>query len=193
MGLTLKPVLDTIGLDRPTRFTPKEKLMPAVDNFITNIEKDTRTSKAGKPFSIWYATLDDGRRIKFGFNKPPYELGQRLTGSAEPNKFGDLEFSGPGAAPAAAKIGSGPSATGPVATGGRTFPVATTSPEMSIIRQNALTNANAALDNFLSHGQWTLEADTPEAYAEAVIELAYKFAEFSSGQREAKRVKAMTE
>lgn len=162
----------------------------SIDNFISNIDSETKTSKAGRPFTIWYAELDDGTRLKFGFNKPKYAVGQRIVGVATPNKFGDLEFSETGAAPPAPSGGSRPAATG---GGGRTFPVSLTSPEMSIIRQNALTNANAALDHFITHCTGEYEApETPEEYGEAVIELAYKFAEFSSGQREAKRVSRMT-
>jgi hypothetical protein len=52
-----------------------------------------------------------------------------------------------------------------------------------------LTNANAAVHNYFERnaGEVT-EPDNLEGYIEMVIETAYKFAEFSSGQREAKAV-----
>jgi hypothetical protein len=172
--------------------------MSTVDNLIQSIDSESKTSKAGKPFKIWRAELDDGRVIKFGFNKPKYTVGQRIVGSAVPNRFGDLEFvEGGGEAPSAS-TGSRPSAPAPAPTG-RTFPVPPTSPETSIIRQNALTNANAAVAHYFETVWQNNDSEpaelprTCEDYVELVIQTAYKFTEFSSGQREVKRVKAMTE
>jgi hypothetical protein len=162
--------------------------MSTVDNFITNIYADDRTSKAGKAFKLWYAELDDGRKLKFGFNKPKYAVGQRLVGHATTNKFGDLEFSDKpgGAAPSTSSGGSGASTTNT----GRRFPVPATSPETSIIRQNSLTNANTAVSAYFDcHADKCPES--VEEYLDLVIEAAYKFADFSSGQREVKRVTHM--
>lgn len=164
--------------------------MSTVDNFISNIYAEDRTSKAGKPFKLWYAELDDGRKLKFGFNKPKYAVGQRLVGHATTNKFGDLEFSDTagGAAPSTSTSASTPAA----ANTGRRFPVPATSPETSIIRQNALTNANTAVHHYMERNAGEVnEPSSVEEYADMVIEIAYKFADFSSGQREVKRVTHM--
>jgi hypothetical protein len=111
-------------------------------------------------------------------------------GHATTNKFGDLEFSDKpgGAAPSTSSGGGGAS----TANTGRRFPVPATSPETSIIRQNALTNANAAVHHYMERnaGEVT-EPSSVEEYADMVIEVAYKFADFSSGQREVKRVTHM--
>jgi hypothetical protein len=150
------------------------------------------SKRTGKPYTIWTATVD-GQEVKMGFTKPSFNVGDTVSLDTEVNKYGDTEVIKPGArgsapAPRSAPAGGG---SAPAARGGfdRTFPVKTNSPEMSIIRQNALTNANAAVHHYMerNHGEVT-EPETVEAYIEMVIETAYKFAEFSSGQREAKAV-----
>ena len=67
---------------------------------------------------------------------------------------------------------------------GRPFPVPSASGEMAIIRQNALTNAV----QFFNSQYYSTDTENPTIIekADMVIELAYKFAEFSSGQREVK-------
>jgi hypothetical protein len=66
------------------------------------------------------------------------------------------------------------------------------SPEMSIIRQNALTNAREAVIGSGMHSSPHTAATKEErqqqldAMAEDIIYLAYKFADFSSGRRESK-------
>jgi hypothetical protein len=149
------------------------------------------SKRTGKPYTIWTATVG-GQEVKMGFTKPSFNVGDTVSLDTEVNKYGDTEVIKPGARASGSAPRSAPSAGAsapPAARGGfdRTFPVKTSSPEMSIIRQNALTNANAAVDHYYEHCG-TFEYDSPEAFAEKVIEVAYKFAEFSSGQREAKAV-----
>lgn len=157
------------------------------------------SKRTGKPYTIWTVTVD-GQEVKAGFKKPGFEVGQTVSIPVSTNKWGDTEmvqpgtptggYSGPAKPISAPAIGAGPGA------GGRTFPVARTSPEMSIIRQNALTNANAAVANYFENVYENNPAgDQPNdfnEYIELVIDTAYKFTDFSSGQREVKAVESMS-
>lgn len=153
------------------------------------------SKRTGKPYTIWTVTVD-GRQVKAGFKKPAFEVGQTVSIPVSTNKWGDVEMIVAGAPTggytAPAKPSGGTSAPGGAPMGGRTFPVAKNSPEMSIIRQNALTNANTAVHNFMErNASEVTEPSAVEEYVEMVIAAAYKFAEFSSGQREAKAVESM--
>lgn len=168
-----------------------------IDSNITSIDFESKvSSKTGKTFKIWSCTLEDGTVLKMGFNKPKYVVGQRIVGTATVNRFGDVEFSagGPETKPPA---GGAPSRATTAA--GRTFPVSKTSPEMSIIRQNSLTNANTVMKTLMQNvefsklglldGAGVFDVDK---FSEMLMNYAYMFTDFSSGQREAKMVKAMT-
>ncbi len=79
---------------------------------------------------------------------------------------------------------------------GRPFPVPKTSGEMAIIRQNALTNAVAAVHHFYDNQPITDETIVPpimfQEYTDMIIEAAYKFADFSSGNREVAMANELT-
>lgn len=152
------------------------------------------SKRTGKPFTIWTVTVD-GRDIKAGFKKPTYEIGQNVSIPVEVNKWGDTEMIQPGKPMSGGGGSSAPPkpSAGAAPSGGRTFPVQINSPEMSIIRQNALTNANAAVHNYMErNASEVTEPSTVDEYVEMVIHAAYKFTEFSSGQREAKAVAEMS-
>ena len=73
----------------------------------------------------------------------------------------------------------------------RVFPIPTTHGDMAIIRQNALTNAVATVADYIA----TLDASKwPDlsAWKDMVIETAYDFAKFSSGQREVEAISRLT-
>lgn len=157
------------------------------------------SKRTGKPYTIWTVTVD-GHEVKAGFKKPGFEVGQNVSLPVATNKWGDVEMIQPGAPTggytAPPKPSGGTSAPGGAPMGGRTFPVAKNSPEMSIIRQNALTNANSLLEKLMEHGCTFQDEDqysdvTPEEWTEHLIKIAYKLTEFSSGQREAKAVESM--
>lgn len=164
--------------------------MKTISGQVTEITPQSGVSKrTGKPYTIWTAVVD-GTPVKMGFNKPGFNAGDTVTLDVQQNKYGDWEPIAPGK-PSGGRAPAAPSGPAP-APAGRTFPVATTSPEMSIIRQNALTNANAAVHHYMERNADSVtEPDNVEGYIEMVIEAAYKFAEFSSGQREVKAVKAI--
>lgn len=156
------------------------------------------SKRTNKPYTIWTVTVD-GQDVKAGFKKPGFEVGQVVSIPTSTNKWGDVEMIQPGTPTGGYTPPPGPISTptigaGPGA-GGRTFPVNRTSPEMSIIRQNALTNANAAVHNYFENVYENNPAgDQPidfNEYVNLVIDTAYKFTDFSSGQREVKAVESM--
>ena len=148
------------------------------------------SKRTGKPYTIWTATID-GNEVKAGFKKPGFEVGQNVSVEVNTNKWGDVEMVTPGT-PTYSKPTMPSASSGGGAPAGRTFPVNKTSPEMSIIRQNALTNANAAVNNYYEFSTLdTGEIGSLDEYLEKVIETAYKFTDFSSGQREVKAVERM--
>jgi hypothetical protein len=149
-----------------------------------------------RPFTVHSVVLEDGTVVEVGY-KQPYRVGEYFNRAVE-TKYGKLKDMGPAVA-GDSELGSSPPATPgrPAAVGaptGRTFPVSQESPEMSIIRQNALTNARevvmAAYERGPINGQ--AKADRQQmldTIAEDVLYLAYKFADFSSGQREVKQAR----
>lgn len=141
----------------------------------------------------------DGTKYGFAFNAPAkygIAVGTKVTGIATPGKYGmDLDAktvsiggtaavtpTPAGAAPAMKSFSGGAS--------GRPFPVPNTSGEMAIIRQNALTNAVATVADFIAT-QPSEKWPTLDTWTDMVIDTAYKFAKFSSGQREIEAVKKL--
>ncbi len=157
------------------------------------------TPPGRRPFTVHSVTLEDGTTVEVGY-KQPYRVGEYFSRDCE-MKFGSLKDVGP-AAPGASVGGSSPPPKPyPVSAGaapaGRTFPVNPESPEMSIIRQNALTNARELI-TAVSMG-YTVDMITDTAVRREMLDkltddimyVAYKFADFSSGQREVKHVAEM--
>lgn len=169
--------------------------MSMITGVVSAITPNNGVSKrTGKTYTIWTVTVN-GQDIKAGFKKPGFNVGDSVTLTTSVNKWGDTEIVEPGTAMSGGAARPAPisppggSGGGGFSPGGRTFPVAINSPEMSIIRQNALTNANAAVVNHMTNVAHDASL-TIDEYAELVIDVAYRFAEFSSGQREAKSVEA---
>lgn len=139
-------------------------------------KNDLISKKTGKPFKVYFVRLNDGSVYENGYTMPPVSVGDTVSIEYEvsygKNKVSSISKGGAGApTPTPARSGS-PSA--------RRFPVDIDSPEMSIIRQSAL---KAAVDVW-GHLYDTVEDVDDNKVAERIINMAYKFTEFSSGQRE---------
>ena len=159
-----------------------------IEGDVTDVSSQVKTSnKTGKKFRVHYIDLDTGDRVNVGFNNP-FKVGQNISLEAE-QKYGELKLVSGGAASggsssAPKKVESSAPAARTYASQ-RPFPVPKTSGEMAIIRQNALTNAvtmfcNGALE-FVPNKD---DMKNTDELIEEVIKMAYKFAEFSSGNRE---------
>lgn len=152
----------------------------------------TGTGKRG-PWTLWQVDID-GTVVKAGFQKPGFNVGDQVTLQVAQNKYGDLEMIQPGKPVGGRQSSPAPTQGGSGSAGGRgferTFPVKPDSPEMAIIRQNALTNANATLALFFDTND-VPPSVSEQDLAELVIDIAYKYAKFSSGQREVEIVNNM--
>ncbi len=151
-----------------------------------------KSNRTGKLFPINYVELDNGARINVGFDQP-YAVGQTVSIPTEV-AYGELQV--PRNPPSGGAAPSGGEATGTTAPqptkptqnrapyGRNTrFPVPKDHGDVSIMRQNALTNAVSFLNSRVTGGQDVDDISLDDAL-EMVIETAYKFAEFTTGQRE---------
>lgn len=141
-----------------------------------------KVSKAGKPMTVHYVKLDDGREVNIGFKKL-FEEGDTFTGGVE-LKYGELQHV-PGGS-------DGPGKPAPSAAPAA-FPVDLRSKDNSICRQSALKAAVDTVSNYYT----SVSSATPPAkldeYAEEVLTIAYKYADFSTGNRERKMCMASAE
>lgn len=150
--------------------------------------------KPGQMSKAYSFTATTGEKVDCGFADLGLRDGMTVEFMGEPDKYGIKVVKGTlqtstktpvGATEKPAEASTGGTRYSPQGgASGRPFPVPTTSGELAIIRQNALTNAV----NFVN--AYPLAPDNHNERADMVVELAYKFADFSSGQRE---VKAMRE
>lgn len=151
--------------------------MSNVTGVITKKSQRQVTTKFGEKTS--YSIQINGEWYSAGFKPCPYNEGDTVSANFEMN--GSYKnITGYGAAPASAGSGAAPapSAPAPRATG-KQFPVPSDHPDRAIIRQNALAHATKLVVEGTS-------ADMPDldGAAERIIELAYKFEAYATGQRE---------
>lgn len=142
---------------------------------------DSITSKTVSNGGTVYTALIDGQEVNLGF-KCDYSEGEYVDLDVESTKWGLQVPRFP------AKKGGGtsrpstqakPQASAPRATG-KMFPVDPNSKDHSIIRQNALTNANTMVANACLHTDEGPFA-TREDYFNEVIKAAYNLAGFAMG------------
>lgn len=153
---------------------------------VVKLERDAKVSaRTGKPYSVHSVVLDTGDTIEVGF-KQPYRVGADFNSEVEFGfgKWKELKALPPGSAPAAT------TRTAEVQAAPMQFPIPKSSKETAIIRQNALTNAVNATNTLINAGCVDKPASAEE-YTDGVLTLAYKFAEFSSGQREIRMSKEL--
>lgn len=144
---------------------------------VTSIIADKRTSKAGKPFTMYVIEVD-GRPYEFGFKKPEgVNRGDNIQFDAE-KKFGrdaivegSLSKAPSGAASVAPKTGGGYS------RGGGVFPIPANDGQRSIIRQNAVTNAREVV---ASYGG-AIEGESLEEYMSRIIGIAQLIEQYTTG------------
>lgn len=164
---------------------------------IDSIWSKTKTSKAGKPFNVWYCSVD-GESINLGFKAEisgrPVSEGEYLDVTVE-KKYGEWQVQSgsvggtPPATPAPKAAPPAKSGGGGWKKGGGTFPVSPTDSQVSIIRQSSLNRAVDVMGQLLSNG--VVKVKNEEEYREKLFELAYDFTDFGTGQREIKKVEEM--
>ena len=157
---------------------------------VNNVLFETISKPGKRPFTVHRVQLANGDEIEVGF-KQPYRVGDNFNSEVE-FKFGkwkEVRALGGAAPPSPAPstpTGASTSGNGAPAT----FPIPKGNKESAIIRQNALTNAVNTVNKFLDTQPDAYKS--LDGYTDEVIAVAYKYAEFSSGQREVRLAKDLT-
>ncbi len=169
--------------------------MEIVKDKIVDFNSETKTSKAGKPYTVHNIVFAEFGPVSLGFTKPetlPFAKNDVVAIEVE-KKFGQWQFTrqvgidedATMTTPPATHTGGsgwkGGSGGGKFAP--KVFPVPADHGDMAIIHQNSLTNAIKLLELRSGEG---VGVDTS---TEAVINLAYELAAFSSGAHLAKLAK----
>lgn len=170
------------------------------------------SSKTGKAFAIHNVTMSDGQVYEVGFNPlKGYSVGDNISfmwtleygkrqvqtatimgAAASPGGGGygyedDTPATSPAPTPTAAPRASGGAYTGKGNYQPKVFPVPKDNGDRSICRQNALTNARELVTAMCGEGYFKGDLDVA---ADKIIQLAYKFEEFTTGDRELNAAKA---
>lgn len=159
-----------------------------VEGTVDNIFSKTKDTRSGKQVTIFYAEVA-GDTINMGF-KPIWEEGEYVNVNVE-EKYGELQVSkggasSPGSAPSRGTSKTAPSKGGSYGAKGK-FPVEPTDSQVSIIRQSSLNRAVDTVSNMVEQG--IITPGNMEDYVDVVLELAYMYTDFGTGQREVKKAK----
>lgn len=167
------------------------------------------SGKTGKAFNIHNVTMSDGQTYEIGFNPlKGYSVGDNISFMWE-LKYGQRQvqtatITGAAASPSSGGYGyeDDTPATSPAPTPTaapkpsygaqksyqpKVFPVPKDNGDRSICRQNALTNARELVTAMCGESYFKGDLD---AAADKIIQLAYKFEEFTTGDRELNAAKA---
>jgi hypothetical protein len=161
---------------------------------VVNIFKDPRVSKAGKQYDVWRVEINtpEGRQVfDIGLTHPTaYNIGDAVTLNWD-MKYGKPTIVDAPTQPTNVPKNNYPSKQGTYGNKGKPFPLPRNHGDTAIIRQNALTNAREMVMAMYAAVP-APEADM-SALVDNIIEVAYTFAEFSSGQREERIAREMQE
>lgn len=175
--------------------------------------KPITSKKTGKSFNIHTAEVEDSNgtvhTVEFGFNKPKLHEGAFYKMECE-KEYGQLKvknFEEADAADAPAPAAPAPQQKYANDKGFlvKMFPVPVDHPDRSIIRQNALTQANnlfsgvtstSELITFYEQDNGKQPASVDELLAwckDKVLDLAYEFEAYSTGDLEERAMREMTD
>lgn len=156
---------------------------------VGSIDARTAHTKYG-PKNAYDIFGTDGTKYQFGFKDPAKQglaVGTTFVAEVSTGKYG------PSIDPATVSIGGTPvpksvnKVTGKETSYAKPFPVPALHGDMAIIRQNSLTNAVATVADFVATRP-SEEWPDIDKWTDMVIDVAYKYAKFSSGHREAEVV-----
>lgn len=160
---------------------------------VENITTKEVTTKFGpKPA---YTIVANGERFSYGFKKPAFKIGDEIDFQYTENTYGknvdlasvQLLAKGTGApAPTASPSTAPTKAYGAPA---KVFPIPALHGDRAIVRQNSITNATKAVQDFCSQaGQYP---DDSNMYADLIIEVARKFEAYSCGDLDMQMAESM--
>lgn len=165
--------------------------MEVVKDVVKEFFENKFISKGGKPTTINMIRLEDFGEVSLGFTKPvtlPFGVGEAVSINVEKN-YGKWEYKGEAPAGSVATMSEAPAAAPKGGGGGggftpKVFPVPVDHGDMAIIHQNSLTNAIKLVESDLYTSAWDIDKPgevSRETVVEEVLNVAYRFADFSSG------------
>ncbi len=172
--------------------------MEVVNDVLKEFDVFKGTSKAGKPYSVNLAVFEEFGTVSLGFNKPDalgLKAGEKVAIEIE-KKFGKWEYVRTVDIDTEATLLRAPIPEPKVVSGGtprggyapKPFPVPDTHGDMSIIHQNSLTHAREVVmtEAYAELMEDQMEGKSNEEVKQIVVDeiinLAYQFADFSSGK-----------
>jgi hypothetical protein len=164
---------------------------------VASINEREVTTKYGlkKAYDL---VAEDGTKYGFAFSSPArsgISVGSVVSCSGETDRFGikldpkTVTVGGALSEPSTANAAA-PKAASAYGRADKVFPLPKTHGDTAIIRQNALTNSVATVADFIAT-QPTDKWPDLDTWTDMVITTAYKYANFSSGQREVEAVQKM--
>lgn len=156
--------------------------MQTINGIVQSINPRHGTSKAGKPYTIWSAMIDN-TEVEFGFDKPTFNVGDTVSVNAEMNRYNKLAVIQPGKPSGGRKPAGGGGSKGN-GYAPKPFPLPLNHGDTAILRQNAVTNANATVAAALNNNVIDAEAYDPEALANLVLDIARRYVGWTSGQED---------
>jgi len=150
-----------------------------VQGKVVNAREKNGVSKAGKPYTIHYITVDDGNgqqlEVNTGFRQAHF-MGDDVSLTLQKARFGnDWELSKGGAPTGGAAPANSNAAPAPRAMG-KTFPLNADHPDNVIVRQNALAHATAIV---LKNSSGSVETDL-----QTVKEVAMNITKWATGRED---------
>ena len=162
-----------------------------INGTVTNTYSKTKSTRVGDK-TIHYIEVDDGSTVNVGF-KQTFEVGE-VVNLEVAEKYGELQVQrgAKKSAPATTKGSSYTPASSAPARSRGAFPIDPTDNQTSIVRQSSLNRAVETAAIMFQHGMFADDI-SQEELEDIIIGLAYKYTDFSTGQREVKHIKAMKE
>lgn len=149
---------------------------------VVNVEAKSINTKFG-PKNKFIFVGADGNRYEAGWKNHGVTPGAIIEANINVTKYGneltDIRITtfGGAASPIPSPVSAPAPAVRPMAPPSAGFPLDPTSREISIIRQNSLTNAVKSMENLYGRG---VEMDEGQ-YVERVLNIARQFADYTSG------------
>jgi hypothetical protein len=163
--------------------------MEQINGVIDSIYTKTVTTKFGDK-DVYHAMIN-GNDVNLGF-KTEFVAGESVNLDVE-HKYGGYQYIQPGQTGSVTKragtispeagLNSTPKASPPA------FPLGTNTKDISIIRQSSLNRAVDSVAILIAQGLFVPGIESE--YLDKVLEIAYMYTDFGSGQREVKQAAAM--
>jgi hypothetical protein len=164
---------------------------------IENITTKEVTTKFGpKPA---YTVVANGERYSYGFKKPTFGIGDEVDFQYTDGTYGKsvdltsvrLIKKGTGSPVAAPTGGASAPAKGGYTPAAKVFPIPPLHGDRAIVRQNSITNATKAVNDYLASCDGM--PDSVGEYADTIIDIARKFEAYSCGDIDQAVAESMTE